>query len=236
MIKMNARALIKIESSPGSDKFTKEISIQFNPTEISDSYSAEFKPGAENHNKDLYFRHTTRGDLTLNLSLDATQPVEVAGAMASIKDRLDELRGLIKPSATKNERQTPARIQFVWGDFVYIGYVKSLTEKRTLFNSDGQLLRADVTLVINGTFDKTLVGEFEPKTNSRKFHTTLASDRLDLLAQQYFGDARLWRPIAEENSIERPARFPDDHVGRVLAIPDLSPRELAKRMARLRNS
>lgn len=236
MKKMNSQALIKIESSPGSGKFSEEIAIQFSPTEISDSYSAEFKPGAENHNKNLYFRHTTRGDLTLNLALDGTQPPELVGAMASLKDRLNDLRGLIKPTAAKNERKTPARIQFIWGDFTYTGYVKSLTEKHTLFNTDGELLRAEVTLVINGTFDQELVGEFDSKTNSRKFHTTLAGDRLDLLAQQYFGDARLWRPIAEENSIERPARFPADFIGQTLFIPDLSPRELAKRQAKLRKS
>lgn len=235
MIKMNTKAILLYESQPNADDFTKKIRIQFNPTELTDVYSAEFKPATENPGTNLYYRHTSRSDLTLNLTLDGTEPPDQVGAQADVKDRLQELRGLILASAEKNNRKTPPRVRFVWGDFAFTGYVKSLTEKRTLFSSDGKLLRVDVTLVIHSFLEPEKSDKFTAKSNSRKFHTVLASDRLDLLAQQFFGDARLWRPIAEENSIERPALFPAAFVGQVLFIPDLSPRELARRQKRLRS-
>ena len=34
------------------------------------------------------------------------------------------------------------------------------------------------------------------------YHVTISGDRLDLLAQRYFGDVRSWWIIAESNSLE----------------------------------
>ena len=34
------------------------------------------------------------------------------------------------------------------------------------------------------------------------YHVTITGDRLDLLAQRYFGDVRSWWIIAEANSLE----------------------------------
>ncbi len=236
MIEMNSKAVINIESAPGSGKFNKKIPVQFNPVELSDVYTAEYSSTIQNKNRQMYYNQTQRGDLTLNLLIDGTEPIEQSGiSLGSPAARLKELFQLVKPSESRNERQVPPRAQFIWGEYHFLGYVKSLTEKRTLFSADGEILRAEVTLVLLALLETEFARELEPKSNSRKSHTVLASDRLDLLADRYFGDARLWRSIAEENNIERPALFPGDYAGRILFIPDLSPRELAKRQARLRS-
>lgn len=50
--------------------------------------------------------------------------------------------------------------------------------------------------------------------------TVRIGDKLPSIAAQVYGDARLWRPIADANDIHNPLRFPTNQdVGRLLLVP-----------------
>lgn len=50
--------------------------------------------------------------------------------------------------------------------------------------------------------------------------TVKSGDTLPLIAAQVYGDPRLWRPIADANSIHNPLRFPGQQdYGRLLLVP-----------------
>jgi len=51
--------------------------------------------------------------------------------------------------------------------------------------------------------------------------TIKSGDTLPSIAARVYGDPRLWRPIADANSIPNPLLFPDkdQDLGRVLLIP-----------------
>ena len=56
--------------------------------------------------------------------------------------------------------------------------------------------------------------------DSNRVRIVGAGDRLPLLAMEVYGDARLWRPIAEANDIDDPLQFPQsEDLGRLLVIP-----------------
>ncbi len=56
--------------------------------------------------------------------------------------------------------------------------------------------------------------------DSNKVMMVSAGDRLPLLAMEAYGDARLWRRIAEANDIYDPVQFPQsEDLGRLLVIP-----------------
>lgn len=55
---------------------------------------------------------------------------------------------------------------------------------------------------------------------SNRVRIVAAGDKLPFLAMEVYGDARLWRPIAEANDIDDPLQFPEPKdVGRLLLIP-----------------
>jgi len=57
-------------------------------------------------------------------------------------------------------------------------------------------------------------------TSRTKVRSIKAGDRLPLIAAEVYGDARLWRLIAEANEVDDPLRFPTPQdVGRVILIP-----------------
>jgi len=50
--------------------------------------------------------------------------------------------------------------------------------------------------------------------------TVKSGDTLPMIAAQVYGDARLWRPIADSNGIPNPLRFPSQQdFGRLLLVP-----------------
>lgn len=66
-------------------------------------------------------------------------------------------------------------------------------------------------------------GKATPQTDvALRVHVFASTDTLSGLAQQYLGDWRLWREIAQRNGVSDPRRIP---TGTVLLIP---PRTLSR--------
>jgi len=61
------------------------------------------------------------------------------------------------------------------------------------------------------------VREYEQRPDDR-FHTVREEDRLDILAEKYLGDPRLWWVICDYNGIAFPLQLPPE--GTILRIPD----------------
>lgn len=57
-----------------------------------------------------------------------------------------------------------------------------------------------------------------PRRPDDRFHTVREADRIDLLAQHYFGDARFWWIIADYNGLSFPLEMPE--VGTILRVPE----------------
>lgn len=136
-----------------------------------------------------------------------------------MRDYTDKVSDLMKIDP---EIHAPPPLKFIWAmekREPFICVLESVSKKFTMFLQDGTPVRARLTLKLK---------EFKMKLNERektlqspdktKVHVTQRGDSLWVIASRVYGNAALWRPIADRNGIKNP-RFLDP--GTELIIPPL---------------
>lgn len=181
-----------------------EIVVQFNPSDLSiDSgavYASMPVPGLQTP-----IQQFIRGDadtMTLELFLDDTSSRNQNGT-ESIKAKLEQLRNFVRIDKSLH---APPICKFVYGDLEFTGTVVSLRERHTLFSPEGNAIRARVTLVLKKYKSaevqlRELALESPDRTHVRVLRE---GETLATIANEAYGDPRMWRPIADANGIERP--------------------------------
>jgi len=112
-----------------------------------------------------------------------------------------------KPKKEDKEKAKPPVIMFVWGKFTFKGVVDSVSQKYTMFLSDGTPVRAEVGLKIRNVTDNNFgddAGQMSAKASAEKSYTVQKGDRLDLIAAKELKDASRWPEIAALNDITDP--------------------------------
>lgn len=111
-------------------------------------------------------------------------------------------------SKADKQKYRPPVILFVWGRFTFKGVVESLSQKYTMFLSDGTPVRAECALKIRNVFDANVDDgdgqSFSIQTKEGAPYSVKDGDRLDLIAAARLGDAGRWAEIAALNEIVDP--------------------------------
>lgn len=218
----------------------QRIRVHFNPTEYSIDrgavYAEQQVPG-----RDLPILQFVRGEiqtLTLELLLDGAknrEPIENDLEQIRLFTRIDE------------HMHAPPVCRFEWGgnpsgattgsapasagrttpSTNFTGVVTALKEKFTLFDEQGRILRARITLTLKSYSAAEVQNRESPlsspdRTRVRVFRQ---GESLPQLADEAYGDPRLWRIIATVNDIQRP-RFITP--GTPLRIPSIGDTEFNK--------
>ncbi|MBN2394151.1 MAG: LysM peptidoglycan-binding domain-containing protein [Anaerolineae bacterium] len=197
------------------------VDCMFNPYEYtiskSNSYSEKPKNAADTPNAEFF--KAGAQTLKLNLVFDSYEAKE---------DVSQKTRKLWDFMLTKNQEEshqgdkvTPPQAAFHWGVFMFVAYITSMTQKFTLFLHDGTPVRAKVDVTFTQYTD---VDDYRGKrTNptsgggpSERVWRVIAGDRLDIIAQEIYGEATQWRRIAQHNQILDPLTLKP---GRQLRIP-----------------
>ena len=128
-------------------------------------------------------------------------------------------------TASKSDKQKyrPPTILFIWGRFSFKGVVESLSQKYTMFLSDGTPVRAECALkirnVLDNTMDQGTDQTFTKGSGQGKPYTVKHDDRLDLIAANELGDAGRWNEIAAMNeNIVDPGNITDAEGKRITSI------------------
>lgn len=109
-------------------------------------------------------------------------------------------------------------LRFQWGAKRWFKcFIKTLSVTYTLFSVTGTPLRATADVTLEETLDAV------PGTNptsggegGERRHVISVGETLHSIAQQYYGDPRLWRGLASFNGVDDPLRLA---TGTTLAIP-----------------
>lgn len=192
-----------------------EIPVLFNPTEYSVEYSATFQetapPGL--NNPIIQFVNGNARVLTMDLLFDTY--TDHGGR--SVLEKTEPFTDLLSIDATTH---APRRVEFRWGAFNFMAVVEKISQRFTMFRSDGVPVRA--TLSVTFKQYKTIAEQLrDPRRNSAdktKRRVFEAHDSIWLLAAREYGEVRYWRLIANENDIEDPRRI---EPGRVLILPPI---------------
>lgn len=205
------------------------VEVQFNPTEYGVDRGASYAelqvPGLRMPL--LQFVRGEASTLNIELFLDGTdtrderfQFIEnlVSGSRgSSVERKLQELRAFV---TIDRELHAPPVCRFEWGNESFQGVVTSFRERYTLFNESGGILRARVTLAIK-SYEAVEVQRRVMRLQSpdrTRLRVVREGETLAQIAQEAYGDARLWMSIAEANGLDRP-RFLTP--GTQLVIPAL---------------
>jgi hypothetical protein len=208
------RARIHVLKNDGSDSTAVEswIEVCFNPKEYSLEKSVEWD--AEKAFADAptpEFKAPKPMTLSVTLQFDTYEDrTNVRDRWVRQIEKLTLMTGDLpkdgKDAKSKSDKQKfrPPTILFIWGRFVFKGVVESLSQKYTMFLSDGTPVRAECALKIRNVMDKHVDKGTDQKysaasTSDGKPHNVKDGDRLDLLAATHLGDASRWQEIAAMN-------------------------------------
>jgi LysM repeat protein len=205
------------------------IPVYFNPTEYSISKSNEWTYAKVKGNSlpDAQFGGGSPRELSLSLLLDAS----LLGKTTHVRGLTNELFKMmeVKEGQTAGDPgAVPPFVTFRWGkETTFKAVCTQLTVAYKLFRPNGDPVRADVKMTLkqadkastatsNGTSQGT-----NPTTRANAghgIHTVKDGDTLPSIAYQAYGDATVWRAIADANGIENPLHL---RRGRPLSLPKL---------------
>lgn len=119
-----------------------ELTVCFNPKDLTVSKSASWEPlNQVDDASPLLFGPTSPATMEVTLIFDTYEE-----KTSVYKKYTAQLERLIHVVSDKVRR--PPLTHFIWGAFVFQGAVESLSQKYTLFLSNGMPVRAECTLTI----------------------------------------------------------------------------------------
>ena len=111
-------------------------------------------------------------------------------------------------------------VVFQWGAFStarFTAYVSAVEASYTLFGTTGVPIRATCKVQLHEIPSKTAgQNPTSGALTARRVHRVVAGESLQFLAWREYGDATVWRAIAEANGIDDPARL---YPGTELMLP-----------------
>lgn len=217
--------LAKIEITPldkdGNRVESKTFKVLFNPNTYSITKTVTWSPIVETDRKvdapPLNYGGGASRSLSLELFYDVTEPIDGV-TIADVREKTNEI---VKLTLIQRELKRPPAVQISWGaappansDFPFTGVVSTLTQRFTLFSSDGKPLRA----TLNVTFTEFLDPELNQRQTDPEFTTRRIKrgDTLSGIAAEVYRNPALWRLIAEANNLDDPRHLT---IGQTLAIP-----------------
>ena len=202
----------------------QKIECMFNPERFAFSMSNRWEPSRVPGKSapGLRFAGGESGSFALSLMFDTTSDgVSVTTHTNKLLKLMEVDESLPSFDAARNTGR-PQWVTFHWGTNIHTfkSIIKSLNVTFTYFSNEGLPLRANVQASFT---------QFEPDANwtrqnptsgtpsPQRTHQVGPGDTLDRIAARYYGDATLWRQIADANGIQDPLAIAP---GQLIAIPE----------------
>ncbi len=221
------KAVLALHEPPPSGDTSKlgplleEIKFGFNPKDLSFGKTAKWnrrpQPNASS-SAPPQFGGADPATLTFEMFLDAT--ADMSDQVVATVERL--LKTCVPTEKSLSRKPgSPPWVVFRWGGLrAFPAGVKSVNGKFTLFTPDGIPVRAVCTVTLE-EISGELTGQ-NPTSGARtahNIHILVDGDTLASVAYKHYGNATVWRAIAEANDIDDPMRLP---VGTALLVPSLA--------------
>ncbi len=198
-----------------------EFFVLFNPTQYSIEDSAKWQAQERMpRSPELHYTGAERAKLSMDLFFDTYE------ARADVREHTSKVAALL---VFDRDRHRPPVVTVSWGrgapggvhaDFPFTCVLTSLKQQFVLFLPDGTPVRATLTCqFLEYSLPLEDLGENEPNSpDHTKTYLVKAGDTISGIAGLFYGDPRLWRPIAERNAIDDPRRLSS---GALLTIPKI---------------
>ncbi len=200
-----SKAYIQVVQGAGG-----QIPVLFNPTEYSLDKSNEFAniniPGLESPL--LQFVRGGLQTLSMDLFFDTWEEKK------DVRTYTDRVVKLLKIDASLH---APPILKFLWGSLSFICVLSKVTQKFTMFGTDGKPVRATLSVTFNEYKTGNSGVEVHLESWDRtKHYVTRQGDTLWQIAWEEYGATVHWRAIAKANKITDPRSI---KAGLSLVIP-----------------
>lgn len=200
---MTVSAIIEIDAKDQGPNLPAMIKVQFNPPEYTIAKAAQIAeiaiPGIDA--PILQFVRGQTRTLALDLFFDTTRQ-SAPGQVVDVRSMTESVAqlGRIQPKT-----HAPPRITFIWGlGLSFRAIVDNVQQKFTLFSPEGIPVRA--TLTVGFKEYKTLEEQLKELNLQSADHSKLrvvrSRDTLARIAFEEYGDATMWRLIADSNKAQ----------------------------------
>jgi hypothetical protein len=133
------------------------------------------------------------------------------------------LWNMMKVSERKRNQTTgrgePPHVRFTWGAlWSFEAVIESISQKFTLFLNDGTPVRATLDVSFKQIVDEGQYPRQNPTSGGHpgdRLRVVRAGESLAQIAFEEYGDATIWRYLAETNRVDDPLRL---RAGQVLVI------------------
>jgi phage FluMu protein gp41 len=197
----------------GKNKDMK-IDVLFNPAEYSIEKSNQYQstPIVGLTTPLTQFINGNAKTVTMDLFFDTYEKEE------DVRKYTDRIGTLLE---IDSELHAPPICQFVWDQIIIKAIIEKISSKFTMFLYNGTPVRAtlNVTFKEYATLSEQLSDVKRHSADKTKVVILQQGEMLWQLAAKQYGDAGLWRYIAEENNIEDPLSV---NAGMELVIPSIT--------------
>ncbi|MFD7135580.1 LysM peptidoglycan-binding domain-containing protein [Streptomyces sp. NPDC059894] len=206
-------------TTPGG--LIKQFELEFNPSQLTLSRQSQWKSTPTPAVRDGVvpeFMGPEPREMSVEIFLDRSDDPDSNDVMKQVESLLECCEVTTKSIAAK--QPSPPWVIFQWGSFStarFTAYVRSVEVSYSLFGTTGMPIRATCQVSLHEIPSKTKgQNPTSGALTARRVHRVVAGDSLQSLAWREYGDANVWRAIAETNGIDDPRHLP---TGTELVLP-----------------
>ncbi len=214
-----AKITIKKESS------SETVECHFNPSEYSISNSASYDEKKLAPQNTLAFLSAELRTLSVTLYFNSADNATLYGlatlgsvfSCSAVTDTTQKIVDALYISGTDHR---PPFVSFIWGNLDFQGFLTSVKETYTMFDSSGMPIRCKLDITIKEAGEIVLEKKKEPFSSPDRTKWKTMTEGMSLwdIAYKEYGDPEKWRIIARANNISNPLQVSN---GQIIKIPAL---------------
>jgi hypothetical protein len=191
----------------------EKVECTFNPYEytITKQNEWEAKPRKGKDTPKLKFKSGGAQTLKLKVYFDTS----LSGS--DVRGTTDKLMTMMLITDSnrhaESDKSSPPGVAFSWGSFQFKAILKTMTQKFTLFDTNGKPLRCECDLTLQQVEDQAELGSpagpvaaVVPVPNT-PVATVTSADRIDTVVAQNNGDPSNYRATAAANNVDNPLKM-----------------------------
>ncbi|MFD0412784.1 LysM peptidoglycan-binding domain-containing protein [Streptomyces sp. NPDC127108] len=213
-------------TTPGS--LMRTFDFEFNPAQLTIGRSAQWTvtpTAAERDGAIPEFMGSDPREMSVEVFLDSSAEPTGKTVLKKVEALLDCCS--VTAKSKDADQPSPPWVILQWGSFAtarFTAYVGSVQASYTLFSTTGVPIRATCQLQLHEIPGEPLgQNPTSGALTAQRVHRVVAGDSLQSLAWREYGDATVWRTIADANGIDDPARLT---TGTELVLP--APQEVRR--------
>lgn len=188
--------------------------VLFNPSEYAFSRANEYNQTQSmgTSRPSTGYGNGTPDELSITLLFDGTGVLGTPGPVT------EQVQKILSFMDFQGDTHKPRYLKVVWGPLAFKCFLKSATVTYTMFDLDGQPVRARVAASFEEVLaeDLRVAKERAESPDLLRTWTVESGQTLDGIAYKAYGDVRYWRLLAEANRLANPRALVE---GQVLMMP-----------------